>query len=88
VEQTAVIFYGRTYEFTVTLSSGRVKVRIGVCWGNVREGDHLEDPSVNGRIILKWVLQKWGHGLDRSNPRKGQMAGCYECGNEPSGSIK
>jgi hypothetical protein len=33
--------------------------------GNLREGGHLDNPSVDGRIILKWVLEKWngGHGL-------------------------
>ena len=30
-------------------------------WGNLREGDHLENPDVDGRKILKWILEKWGH---------------------------
>jgi hypothetical protein len=30
--------------------------------------NHLEDPGVDGRIILRWILENWdeGHGLDRS----------------------
>jgi hypothetical protein len=28
-------------------------------WGNVRERDHLEDPSIDGRIIFKCILKKW-----------------------------
>ena len=55
-----------------------------------RERYHLEDPGVDGRIILSWIFRKWdvGHGLDRSDSGKGQMVDCCECGNERSGSIK
>jgi hypothetical protein len=27
-------------------------------WGNLRERDHLGDPAVDGRIILRWIFRK------------------------------
>jgi len=38
---------------------GRVKVYTGFWWGNLRERDHLEDPDIYGRIILRWIFRKW-----------------------------
>jgi len=34
----------------------------GFWWGNLEEGDHLEVPGVDGRIILRWNIRK-GDGL-------------------------
>jgi len=30
--------------------------------GNQRERDHLEDPGIDERIILRWIFRKWGVG--------------------------
>ena len=29
-------------------------------WGNLRERDHLGDPDVDGRMILRWIFRNWG----------------------------
>jgi hypothetical protein len=41
---------------------GRGEVHAGFWCGNLRERDCLEDPSLDGRIILKWILRKWDGG--------------------------
>jgi len=28
-------------------------------WGNLKERNHLGDPGVDGRIILRWIFSKW-----------------------------
>jgi hypothetical protein len=39
-------------------------VHTGFWWGDLREGDHLGDPDVDGQIILKWIFKKLDGGMD------------------------
>jgi hypothetical protein len=45
---------------------GRGEVCKGVWWVNLIERDHLGDPGVDGRTILRSIFRKWdvGYGLD------------------------
>jgi hypothetical protein len=42
---------------------GREEACTGFWWGNLRERDHLVDPGVDGRIILRRVFKKWDVGV-------------------------
>jgi hypothetical protein len=35
----------------------------GFWWGNLRERDGLEDPDVDGMIVLRWIFRKWDVGV-------------------------
>jgi len=37
-------------------------VHTGFWWANLRERDHLEDPGLDGRTMLKWIFREWNVG--------------------------
>jgi len=41
---------------------GREEVYTVFRWGNLREGDYLEDPGIDRWIILKWIFRTWNLG--------------------------
>ena len=62
----------------------------GMGEGDLRERDHWRDAGADMRIILIRIFSELdvGYGLDRSGSGQGQMAGTFECSNEPWGTIK
>jgi hypothetical protein len=45
---------------------GRGELCTGFWWENLRERDYLEDPGVDGRIILRWIFRNCDVGLTES----------------------
>jgi hypothetical protein len=43
---------------------GRGGMYTGFWWGNLRERDHLIDPGIVGRKILKLTFKKWDGSMD------------------------
>ena len=37
---------------------GEKRISYKLWWGNLKKGNHMEHPGVDGRIILKWILKK------------------------------
>jgi hypothetical protein len=60
-----------------------------VLWGSPKERDHLEDQGVGGKMGSEWILGRLagGCGLDSTVSGQGPVAGCCECGDEPSGPF-
>ena len=57
---------------------------------DLSEGDRLQGVGIVVRIILKWISREWDvrawTGLIRLG--MGTDGGSFECGNEPSDSMK
>jgi hypothetical protein len=73
--------------------SGCAENHVSICekwWESPKERDHWEDQGVGGKMGSEWILGRlaWGGcGLDSTVSGEGQVAGCCECGDEPSGSC-
>jgi hypothetical protein len=43
---------------------GKRQVHTAFWWEDLRQGDYLGDPGVDGRIILRWIFKQWDGGMN------------------------
>jgi hypothetical protein len=59
----------------------------GLWWENLRERDHLGDPGVDGRIILRWIFRKWDVSDSVGSDKDNRGVSCLNSGRGTS-SLK
>ena len=42
---------------------GKGEGYLGFWLGNIRERDHLAEPGIDGRTIIRWIFRKWDVGV-------------------------
>ena len=69
---------------------GGVEVYTWICWETLRKSDHLENTSLDGRILMRWIFRDCDVRVwtDSVWLKLGTGGGHFECGNENSGSTK
>jgi hypothetical protein len=58
-------------------------------WESPKEIDHWEDQCVGWKFVSEWILGRLASvcRLYSTGLGQGPVAGCYGCGDEPSGSC-
>jgi hypothetical protein len=62
-------------------------VHTGVWWGKPEGKNHLQDPGVEGKTILRWIFRNWEEGMDWIDLAQDRDSS-FKRSNEPSRSIK